>query len=103
MSNIAEGSERGTNKDYVRMLFIARGSAGEVRSLLYVALDQGYVDDDQFKECRDLCIRSCQLIWGLINFLRKSGPIRPTQGAKPEADHIDTNDTVDEIDQAEGG
>ena len=72
MSNIAEGSERGTNKDYVRFLFIARGSAGEVRSLLYVALDQGYIDGDEFGKCCDLCVRSSQVIWGLIQFLRKS-------------------------------
>ena len=34
MNNIAEGFERGSNKDFVKFLFIARGSAGEVRSLL---------------------------------------------------------------------
>ncbi len=76
MSNIAEGSERGTNKDYVRFLFIARASAGEVRSLLYVALDQEYINQEQFQETYDLCVRSAQVIWGLIQFLRKSsGPV----------------------------
>jgi four helix bundle protein len=74
MSNIAEGFDRGSNKDFVKFLFIARGSAAEVRSLLYVALDQGYVTDTQFAECRDVCIRSGQIIWGLIRSLRnKSG------------------------------
>jgi four helix bundle protein len=74
MNNIAEGFDRGSNKDFVKFLFIARGSAAEVRSLLYVALDQGYVTDAQFVECRDFCIRSSQVIWGLIRSVRnKSG------------------------------
>ena len=74
MNNIAEGFDRGSNKDFVKFLFIARGSAAEVRSLLYVALDQGYVIEAQFAECRDLCIRSSQVIWGLIRSVRnKSG------------------------------
>ena len=71
MNNIAEGFERGSNKDFVRFLFIARGSAGEVRSLLYLGLDQGYLTNSEFSECRDLCIRSGQIIWALIKGLRK--------------------------------
>ena len=45
MNNIAEGFERGSNKDFAKFLFIARGSAGEVRSMLYVGLDQGYLTE----------------------------------------------------------
>ncbi len=71
MNNIAEGFERGSNKDFVRFLFIARGSAGEVRSLLYLGLDQGYLTNSEFSECRELCIRSGQLIWDLLQCLRK--------------------------------
>ena len=71
MNNIAEGFERGSNKDFVRFLFIARGSAGEVRSLLYLGLDQRYLTNSEFSECRDLCIRSGQIIWALIKGLRK--------------------------------
>jgi len=76
MNNIAEGFDRGSNKDFVKFLFMARGSAAEVRSLLYVATDQSYVTDAQFAEYRDLCIRSSQVIWGLIRSLRnKAGLI----------------------------
>ena len=71
MNNIAEGFERGSNKDFVRFLFIARGSAGEVRSMLYVGLDQGYLADDTFTRCHDLCVRCSQLCRGLIKHLKK--------------------------------
>ena len=71
MNNIAEGFERGSNKDFVKFLFIARGSAGEIRSMLYVGLDQGYLADDTFTRCHDLCVRCSQLCWGLIKHLKK--------------------------------
>ena len=70
MTNVAEGFERGSNKDFVRFLFIARGSAGEVRSLLYVALDQGYITEEEFNTTQDLCIQTSKIIWGLIKSLR---------------------------------
>lgn len=70
MSNVAEGFERGSNKDFVKFLFVARGSAGEVRSLLYLALDQDYITDAEFESARALCIRAAQLLWGLIKSLR---------------------------------
>jgi four helix bundle protein len=74
MTNVAEGFERGSNKDFVRFLFIARGSAGEVRSLLYVALDQGYITEEEFNTTHDLCIQTSRIIWGLVKSLRtKSG------------------------------
>ncbi len=74
MTNVAEGFERGSNKDFVRFLFIARGSSGEVRSLLYVALDQDYITEKDFNATHKLCIQSSKIIWGLIKNLRsKSG------------------------------
>ena len=74
MNNIAEGFERGTNKDFVKFLFIAKGSAGEVRSMLYLGLDQGYLTNSEFSECTEVCIRSSQIVGGLIRSLRsKSG------------------------------
>ncbi len=48
MSNIAEGFERGSNKEFAQFLNIAKGSVGEVRSLLYAAQDEGYLDQAAF-------------------------------------------------------
>lgn len=53
MSNIAEGFVRGGNKEFVRYLFIARGSLAEVNSLLYVAEDLDYISRDQFRELNE--------------------------------------------------
>ena len=72
MNNIAEGFERGSNKDFAKFLFISRASAGEVRSMLYLALDQKYITPEQFKEVHDLCLRESQLCWGLIRHLKKN-------------------------------
>ena len=49
MANIAEGFERDGDKEFLNFLSIAKGSSGETRSLLYVALDQGYVTDEEFE------------------------------------------------------
>lgn len=50
MSNIAEGFSRRTAKEFIQFLFIAKGSAAEVQSQLYVALDQGYINQQKFEE-----------------------------------------------------
>jgi four helix bundle protein len=47
MNNIAEGFERGSDKDFSRFLFIAKASAGEVRSMLYLASELQYLEPDQ--------------------------------------------------------
>ncbi len=46
--NIAEGFERGSNKEFANFLNIAKGSAGEVRAILYISLDNGYITREQF-------------------------------------------------------
>ena len=72
MSNIAEGFERGTNKEFIQFLFIAKGSAGEVRSQLYVALDLGHIEQNTFNQLNaDLISLSSQLS-GFVRYLQSS-------------------------------
>ncbi len=49
MLNIAEGFERGSNKEFANFLNIAKGSAGEVRCILYILKDNHYIEDIEFK------------------------------------------------------
>ena len=51
-TNIAEGFERRSRKEYLNFLNIAKASAGETRSLLYVALEVGYIDRDEMENMR---------------------------------------------------
>ncbi len=53
MSNIAEGLERGTTNELICFLFIAKGSAGEVRAQLYVAEDQQYIREEDALRLRN--------------------------------------------------
>lgn len=76
MNNIAEGFERDTNTDFVRFLFIAKASAGEVRSMAYAGLDLNYFDEQQFKDITALSIRCSKTIWGLIKSLNKKADWR---------------------------
>ena len=49
MSNIAEGYERGSRREFHQFLTIAKASCAELRSQLYVALDVGYLNQRQFE------------------------------------------------------
>lgn len=62
MSNIAEGFERGTKQEFLNYLYIAKGSAGEVRAQLYVALDTEYVNIQTFKYLTNLSVECSRLI-----------------------------------------
>lgn len=72
LNNVAEGFERGSNKDFAKFLFIARGSVGEVRSMLYPAKDFKYLTEGQFDEAMMLCVRESKMLWGLIKHLQKN-------------------------------
>ena len=72
LSNIAEGFERGGDKEFLQFLAIAKGSCGEVRSQLYVALDQEYLSQDEFKELSRSATEVSQLLSGLMKYLKES-------------------------------
>jgi four helix bundle protein len=69
MSNIAEGFSRRTKKEFVQFLFIAKGSIAEVQSQLYVALDQGYIDQQRFQEIYSKSDEVARLTSGFISYL----------------------------------
>ncbi len=71
MSNIAEGFERGSDREFRHFLYIAKGSAGEVRSLLYVALDLEYLDEPTHARLSD---RADKLSRQIARFIRYLGP-----------------------------
>lgn len=72
MSNIAEGFERDGNREFIQFLTLAKGSAGEVRAQLYVALDAGYLAQHEFDLLSGLAIEVSRLTAGFIRYLRES-------------------------------
>ena len=71
MSNIAEGFERGGDKVFRNFLSIAKGSAAEVRSHLYVALDAGYINQETFDRLYALAQDASHLIGGFMKYLEQ--------------------------------
>ncbi len=69
LSNIAEGFERGSDKEFRRFLVIAKGSAGEVRAQLYVALDAGLISQEQFDDLSGRSREVSRLIAGFARYL----------------------------------
>ena len=81
MANIAEGFIRRSDKEFIQFLFIAMASTAEVQSHLYIALDQGYIDQKQFDEISEQADKTAKIISGLIKYLRTK-PTRQTVNRK---------------------
>jgi four helix bundle protein len=78
MHNIAEGFDAGTNPEFIRFLKISRRSASEVQSELYLALDRKYINQAELTNAYNLATETKRLINGMIAYLRKSKPPKPT-------------------------
>ena len=76
MNNVSEGFERQSNKEFVYFLKIAKGSVGEVRSMLYVLLDLNFIDDSQFQAYHNQSLAISKSLSGFISYL-KNNTIKP--------------------------
>jgi four helix bundle protein len=83
--NIAEGFERGGNKEFYQFLALAKGSCGEVRAQLYVALDQRYVSNQQFNDISGRALEVSRMISGLMKYLKQS----EMRGSKYKAEEFE--------------
>ena len=70
MANIAEGFDAASNQEFAKFLGYALRSGTEIQSHLYVALDQGYVDQRTFDSLRVQTVQVKGLIGGFIRYLR---------------------------------
>ena len=87
MANIAEGFSRRSNREFAQYLFMAKASAAEAQSHMYVALDQGYLKVDQFKLLYGQADRCARQISGLITYLlraKQSTTRKPHEPNRPD-------------------
>jgi four helix bundle protein len=71
MLNIAEGFARKTSREFCQFLIIAHGSAAEVQAALYVALDQSYINKEQFERLYEITDETSKMLMGFSSYLRK--------------------------------
>jgi four helix bundle protein len=71
MLNISEGFARKSKNEFSRFLMISHGSVAEVQSALYIALDQKYINESEFKDIYDKAEEVSRMLMGLYNYLKK--------------------------------
>lgn len=73
-TNIAEGFERASRKEYLLFLNIAKGSAGETRSLFRVALEIGYFNQETYDQLRERALTISRYLYNQIKAIRSAPP-----------------------------
>lgn len=71
-NNLAEGFERGSDRDFKRFLYIAQGSCSEVKSMLYVANRLNYLKSETYKKLNYQVSEIGKMLFGLSNSLSDS-------------------------------
>ena len=92
MSNVAEGFESESQAQFIRYLGYSKASAGEVRAQLYIALDVGYITEEEFDTLFDLadkCSRQLSNFVGYLKTHRNSRRVRES-GVVYEIDQLNT-------------
>ena len=74
-TNIAEGFERASRREYLNFLNIAKGSAGEVRSLCRVSFDVGYLSQSTYDELREAAVIISRSLYNQIQAIKRA-PVR---------------------------
>lgn len=81
-SNIAEGKERETLAEFIRYLYIAKGSAGELNTQLQIAKEIGYLNQDRFKDLKERVEKLSAMIGALIKTLKRERAPRAPRVAR---------------------
>ncbi len=71
-SNVGEGFERGSKEELIHFLYMARGSAGEVRTQLAIAQDLSYITKAEYENLKNECLSVSKQINGFIEYLKGS-------------------------------
>ena len=72
LSNIAEGFERNSRKEFIQFLSIAKGSCGELRAQILVGLDQKYISKEEHEQLRSACLQLNAGLSNLMTYLRNN-------------------------------
>ncbi len=71
-SNIAEGFERQSNKEFIQFLFIARGSSGELRTQLYLAVDLKFLEEEKGSQLIEQTRKISAMLSALIRIRKEN-------------------------------